>query len=52
MITKVTDDAIVVLTEILIKEHIEGNKEKFILTKEDLARFCVKVIKEVQRVYE
>ncbi len=52
MLTKATDDTIVALTEILIKEHIEGNKEKFILTKEDLARFCIKVVKEMQKVYE
>lgn len=47
-----TEDTIEVLTEILIKEHIKGNKEKYILTKEDLARFCIKVLKEIQRIYE
>ena len=47
-----TDDAIVVLTEILIKEHLKGSQEKFIATKEELARFCIKVVKEMQRIYE
>jgi len=47
-----TDDAIVALTEILIKEHLRGDKEKYILTKVELARFCIKVIKEMQKVYE
>lgn len=46
-----TDDAIVVLTEILIKEHLTGDKEKYILTKVELARFCIKVVKEMQRIY-
>lgn len=47
-----TDDVIVVLTEILIKEHLKGNQEKYVLTKVELARFCIKVIKEMQRIYE
>ncbi len=46
------DDTIIVLTEILIKEHISGDHKKFILTKKELAKFCIKVIKEMQRVYE
>lgn len=47
-----TDDAIIALTEILIKEHLIGNNEKYILTKVELARFCIKVVKEIQRIYE
>lgn len=47
-----TEDTIEVLTEILIREHLIGNKEKFVLTKEELARFCIKVVKEMQRIYE
>lgn len=46
------DDAIVVLTEILIKEHLKANNKKITLTKVELARFCIKVIKEMQRIYE
>lgn len=46
------DDVINVLTEIIIKEHIKQDNDKYILTKQELARFCIKVIKEVQRVYE
>lgn len=47
-----TDDAIIALTEILIKEHLNRDEKKYILTKVELARFCIKVVKEMQRIYE
>lgn len=46
------EDTIEALTEILIKEHLIGSKEKFVLTKVELARFCIKVVKEMQKIYD
>ncbi len=47
-----TDDTILALTEIIIKEHFKGSQEKYVLTKIELARFCIKVVKEMQKIYE
>lgn len=46
-----TDDAIIVLTEMLIKEHSQ-KKEKYVVTQQQLIQLCIKVIKEMQRIYE
>lgn len=47
-----TDDTILVLTEILIKEHFKGNQKKYIVDKEQLIKLCIKVVKEMQKIYE
>lgn len=46
------DDVILELTELLCKEHKEGNKEKFVMTREELLRFCIKMMKIVKRIEE
>lgn len=35
------------LTKLLIKEHIEGDKKVFQMTKEDLIKFSIKLIKVI-----
>lgn len=52
MMSFMTDDVIYELTKILCKEHNEGNKEKFIITREELIRFCIKMMKIIKRVEE
>lgn len=44
-----TEDVILKLTELLCKEHKEGTKDKFIITKEELIRFCIKMMKVIER---
>lgn len=46
------DDTIDVLTELIIKEHFKNEKNKYVISKEELIRFCIKMMKEIQRVYE
>lgn len=48
------DEALEVLTEQMIKDNFEnkGNvEEKFIITKQELYKFCIKLIKVVEEVY-
>ncbi len=45
------DDTIDILTEIIIKEHMSKNKDRYVLTKQELAQFCVKIVKEIQKIY-
>ena len=43
------DDAIEYMTKMLIKEHITGDDKEFKMTKEELIRFCIKLLKVVER---
>ncbi len=48
------DETIEVLTEQMIKDHFanQGNKEeKFIISKQDLYEFCIKLVKVIEGVY-
>lgn len=36
------------LTKLLIKEHIEGDKKTFKMTKEGLIKFSIKLIKVIE----
>lgn len=49
------DETIEVLTEKMIKENFKSHnkdEEKYIITKQDLYRFSIKLIKLVKEVYE
>ncbi len=43
------EEAIEILTSMYIKEHIEGNKETLTFKKEDLIKFCIKLVKTIQK---
>lgn len=43
------EDAIDILTNMLIKEHIEGNNKIITITKEDLLKFCIKLLKRIEK---
>ena len=45
-----TEEAIIVLTKMMIKEHISNNQDKYIFTKEELIKFCIKLIKVINQV--
>ena len=47
-----SDDVIEELTKLQIKEHFEGTKGRFVLTKEELIRFCIKMMKVVRKYEE
>lgn len=45
------DTAIEILNEMLLKEHKEGNSNKqYVMNKEELIRFCIKLLKCVDNV--
>lgn len=49
------DETIEVLTEQMIKDNFinHGNKEeKFIISKQDLYEFCIKLVKVIEGVYQ
>lgn len=49
------DETLQVLTEQMIKNNFtnKGNKEeKFIMTKQELYEFCIKLIKVIEEVYD
>lgn len=46
MKNNINEKAIEELTKILIKEH--KDKTKYIVTKEDIIRICIKVIKTIE----
>ena len=46
------EDTIVVLTEMLIKEHCIKKDDRYVISKEELIRFCIKVMKVIEQVYE
>ena len=50
------DETIEVLTELMIKEDFKNKKENKVtfihIKKIDLYRFCIKLIKLIQRVYD
>lgn len=41
------DNVLEELTKLLIKEHIEGDKQVFQMTKEDLIKFSIKLVKVI-----
>lgn len=45
------DEAIEILTKLLIKEHMtnKGNQKKYVLTKLELYQFCIKLLKTINR---
>lgn len=45
------DDAIEILTKMLIKEDIENKdkNKKYAITKVDLYKFCIKLLKVIKR---
>lgn len=44
-----TEETILVLTEMLIKEHENKTESKYIFTKEELIRFCIKFMKIIEQ---
>lgn len=45
------DDTVEELTKLYIKEHLESNDEKhYILTKEELIKFCIKLVKVIKKI--
>lgn len=51
VVSKVLDDTIEELTKLYIKEHLENkNNKHYVLTKEELIRFCIKLVKVVKKV--
>ena len=44
-----TEETILVLTEMLIKEHGNKTEGKYIFAKEELIRFCIKMLKVMER---
>ena len=45
------DTAIEILNEMLLKEHKEGKFDKqYVMNKEELIRFCIKLLKCVDNV--
>lgn len=43
------EDAIEILTNMFIKEHIENNEEMLSISKEELIKFCIKLLKTIQK---
>lgn len=39
------EEAIEILTRMLIEEHIKGDKKVLTMTKENLYRFCIRLLK-------
>lgn len=47
------DDTIEELTRIYIEEHLQSSdKKQYVLTKEELIKFCIKLIKVIKRIDE
>ena len=47
------DDTIEELTRIYIEEHLDSSDKKhYVLTKEELIKFCIKLIKVIKRIDE
>lgn len=45
------DTAIEILNEMLLKEHKEGiSNKKYVMDKEELIRFCIKMLKCIDNV--
>lgn len=42
------EQAISILTEMIIKEHFENNSNIIKISKEDLMRFCIKLLKTIE----
>ena len=52
--TKDLDDVLSILTEQMIKDNFQnksGEEDKYIITKQDLYKFSIKLIKVVRGVY-
>ena len=45
----INEQAIEELTKLLIKEHFEGQEKIIRITKKDLIRFCIKLVKTIER---
>ena len=43
------NEAIEIMTKLYIKEHFKGDKSKYIISKEELIKFCIKLVKEIER---
>ena len=43
------EDAIIILTKMFIKEHCKEKEEVLVMKKEDLIRFCIKLLKIVKQ---
>lgn len=46
------DDVLEELTKLLIKENFDKDKKYLKITKEELVRFCIKLIKLIMKIYE
>lgn len=47
------DDTIEELTRIYIEEHLQSSDKKhYVLTKEELIKFCIKLVKVIKRIDE
>lgn len=45
------EESIEIITKMFIEEHINGtDKEKYVITKEELYKFCIKLLKEIEKV--
>jgi hypothetical protein len=44
------DDAIEELTKIYIQQHFKKENKKYIVSKEELMQFCIKLVKVIKRV--
>ena len=47
-----TEEAIVELTKLMIKEHIDQSTKKYVFTKEELLKFCIKMLKKIKQFEE
>ena len=43
------EEAIEILTKMYIKEYSKKEKETLIMKKEDLIKFCIKLLKTIER---
>lgn len=45
------DDTVAELTRIYIEEYLKNeNKKKYVVTKDELIQFCIKLVKVMKRV--
>lgn len=43
------NEAIEIMTKLYIEEHFKKENCRFILTKEELIKFCIKLVKEIEK---
>lgn len=51
VVMKMLDDTVAELTRIYIEEYLKNeNKKKYVVTKDELIQFCIKLVKVIKRV--